>query len=84
MPAVGLGRLGGAGRSTVPIACGDDELGTPAQPANATHDNRQPQRGPDACHTLSPAGSRSRIGRRLAAPAAGSMGLTGSGLLVTL
>jgi hypothetical protein len=29
---VGLGRLGGAGRSTVPIACGDDELGTPAQP----------------------------------------------------
>ena len=35
MPGVGLGRLGGAGRSTVPIACGADELGTPAQPARA-------------------------------------------------
>ena len=33
MPGVGLGRLGGAGRSTVPMACGADELGTPAQPA---------------------------------------------------
>ena len=35
MAGVGLGRLGGAGRSTVPIACGADELGTPAQPARA-------------------------------------------------
>ncbi len=36
IPGVGFGRLGGAGRSTVPIACGADELGTPAQPASIT------------------------------------------------
>src|SRR5271156_157607 len=34
MPGVGLGRFVGAGCSTVPIACGADELGTPAQPAS--------------------------------------------------
>ena len=36
IPGVGFGRLGGAGRSTVPIACGADELGTPAHPASIT------------------------------------------------
>ena len=36
MPGVGLGRLGGAGRLTVPMACGEDELGTPAQPASTS------------------------------------------------
>ena len=36
MPGVGLGRLHGAGCSTVPMACGADELGMPAQPASST------------------------------------------------
>ena len=39
MPGVGLGRFVGAGCSTVPIACGADELGTPAQPASNVASN---------------------------------------------
>ena len=84
MPGVGLGRLGGAGRSTVPIAWGADEVGTPAQPAtssasaptSATITPMAPG------HTCSPACSRGR--EPGSAFRSGTFGFSGNGLVVTL
>ena len=53
MPGVGLGRLGGAGRSTVPMACGADELGTPAQPASSDQRSSRHDRRGRASHAFS-------------------------------
>ena len=86
MPGVGFGRLCGAGRSTVPIACGADELGTPAQPTEAPAASATQTRTATAGASHALPGMLALPGWALAAAflRSAAMGFIGSGLVVTL